>query len=244
MLSSQPVRTIVVSVIAVSLLMARTAQAESVVNPSFDAVSISVGDYAYQSETSGYFESFNPTYFTSDPQEQNFIERNMGVPFGWIFNGATGLTTDGSSLNPPTIPDGGQAAFIQFGSGSTISQTIDLLASPYYTLSFLLGGRQATTNRYMGQLPNGNQTVNVQISDGADVVLNQNVATHTGSPITQIQFSFAILNPGAYTVTFSGTEAGNSTAFLDDVLILTPEPSTIALFLMAGGLLCALRRKV
>src|SRR5262249_21694692 len=76
----------------------------------------------------------------------------------WTFVGGAGITGNGSGFtsgNPPA-PEGGQVAFLQVGSGSTISQTLSgFQAGVSYTVTFYAAQR--------GNFNNGGQDFDVYL---------------------------------------------------------------------------------
>lgn len=191
------------------------------VNGSFEAVAITTGTgYAYQ------------TIPAAAPQ-QDF---NGAPGFGWTLAEGSGLSSNGSAFNPPTITAGTQALFLQ-GSTSA-SQSLNFAAGSY-VLNFTIGGRQNDG------CCDGNQWVRVTVSNGSGTVLSQLVSTASYSPFAPQSLAFST-GAGAYTVTFAGLAERDSTAFVDAVSIASvPEPAATASLVAGLGLagLVARRRK-
>jgi len=235
-------------------LAVATAFAESVItNPTFDLVAVTGGavtpdpvpattptaNYAYQVYSGSAFDGLNSLYTSyvypnpTTLPEQDF---NASAGIGWNFGVGTGLVQNGSAFGNPTIPTPAdantpQAAFIQVEGA--LSQTVNLVVSPYYSLSFLLAAR-----------PGQNQILDITIT-GPGNSFSTSVSSAGLNSFTLETFAIGpVTTAGSYTLTFTGTASTDNTAFIDDVGLATPEPGTIGLFLMAGALLCLVRRKV
>jgi hypothetical protein len=141
----------------------------------------------------------------------------------WSFTASAGIAANGSAFQPPTTPQGTQAALLQ--STSTISQSVPgFVAGQGYTVVFSAVQR-----------PGNSQTVEVLV-DGvvkATVTPGSSWAT-AATPI----FTTAT---GAHDVAFRSIVSGDQTAFVDDVRILKATAASIpgasfeAPALAAGG---------
>ena len=185
------------------LTVTNNASAIVIINSDFEAVD--VNGYAYQGPggCSGY-----PC--------QDF---NGSAGFGWTLTGGTGLTDPNTAFNPP--PFTGQAAFIQGGGSSTISQLLSgFTAGATYELSFDLG------SRFANGCCTGNQTIEALIdSTSIGVWSLQSFTSFT----TQFQI-FDAASTGSHTLMFRGLSNLDATAFIDNVAIShVPEPVTLAL---------------
>ena len=157
------------------------------------------GGFATPSVGSGRF-LYNPSTGNGNP---------------WTFGGSSGVSGNGSGFTSgnPSAPDGdGQVAFLQGGSGSTISQSINFGTTGTYNLNFQSAQRGNDSSK---------QDFLVQILDANGTV----VATKTFKPgstsYEMDSMSFTIATAGVYTIQFVGvdTATGDNTAFIDGVTL-------------------------
>jgi hypothetical protein len=128
---------------------------------------------------------------------------SYGAGSGWIFVGASGITTDRSGFTgSQSAPEGAQVAFIQdIGS---FSQSIDGFVSGSYTLTF-----DAAQRSNFG----GRQDFAVRLDD---VVVG--VFEPVGYRYREMRASF-VASAGTHTLEFVGldTVGGDNTAFIDKI---------------------------
>jgi hypothetical protein len=202
--------------LAVAMGIAPMMMGNIIVDSSFENVTITTGaGYAYQSP---------------QPLAPN-QDLNSAGPWQYVNGAGNGLAQFGSPFNVPVGLDGITAAFLQDAGGS-ISQSV-VLGGGAHTLTFLLGGRAGEG------CCDGNQTVNVLL--GADVI--GTFSTNSFAPFTLQTVNFDVSTPGATTLSFVGTSAGDHTAFIDNVsLTEVPEPAAIGLISFGLGAMLYLRR--
>ena len=159
-----------------------------------DQVALSVGNGAQN----GGFESPNvgtgPGAFRYDP---------TGTP--WTYTGLAGVAGNGSAFtsgNPPA-PGGTQVGLIQ--ANGQISQSINLVAGVY------------TVNFAAAQRASNSQTIEV-LFDGTPIAFT----TPTGTSYTNYTTNDFVATTGANTLTFKGLSGGDNTAFIDQVVLSTP----------------------
>lgn len=150
---------------------------------------------------------------------------------GWTYVGQTGIINGSPTAfnTPSAAPDGSQVAFLQYGSTSSISQSVTL-AGGTYQLSFFSAGRNS-------QSYTGNTIFDAFLGPATLGTFT----TATGDSYTQHTATFTVAG-GTYDFGFRYDPAqvtrngsGDNTAFLDAVQIAsttttTPEPSSLALF--------------
>jgi hypothetical protein len=127
---------------------------------------------------------------------------------GWTFSPSSGVAGNGSGFTAgnPNAPQGTQVGFLQ-GTGS-VSQQVTLTAGTYQ-LTF----RAAQRGNFQ---PVGPQTVRAQL---AEVAGSAQTFVPTGTDYQVFGATFTVGTAGTYTVVLDGLTAGDSTAFLDDVLL-------------------------
>jgi PKD repeat protein len=137
-----------------------------------------------------------------------FVYRPATVPGSqdWTFTGNAGVTGNNSGFTAqnPSAPEGGQVAFVQTNDG-VISQSLSFPQTGSYTLTLMAAQR--------GNWNQGSQTVQVYL----DNVLIGSVAPN-GTTYQSFSIPFTATQ-GAHTLSFRGTTAADSTAFLDKIQI-------------------------
>jgi len=143
-----------------------------------------------------------------------------GTPQGqpWSFGGLSGVAVSAGGGFGVSGPTTGPYAFLQAvpsqGSGSygSISQTVTFSAAGSYELDYMVAGRLAAGNF------GGAANYVVTISEG---LLSAPDATKDGQPFTARTYTFTVLAPGSYTLTFANTGAatgeGDATVLIDNV---------------------------
>jgi RHS repeat-associated protein len=129
----------------------------------------------------------------------------------WTFGGGTGISANGSGFTSgnPGAPQGGQVAFIQFGSDDVFSQSLSgFQAGVSYTVSFSAAQR--------GNSSNGGQDFDVYLDStllGTFRPASTSYSTLSTNPFTT--------TAGTHTLKFVGRDSagGNNTAFIDAVQI-------------------------
>ncbi|MEK7954169.1 beta strand repeat-containing protein [Luteolibacter soli] len=136
-----------------------------------------------------------------------------GSTGGWTFGGVagngSGLVTNGSAFNNPTVPEGNQAAFIQ--STGAISQTFSgFTPGTTYTISYLAAQR-----------PGNQQTWDVKLDN---TILQSNSGGGSSFGIRTNTFT---ATASFHTLSFVGTNTagGDNTIFIDNVQILVASPA-------------------
>ena len=150
----------------------------------------------------------------------------------WTFVGNAGLINGFTGFNTPgAAPQGNQVAFLQTMDASQISQTITLLASGAYQLSYTVAGR----NNF--GCCQGNTVYDVLLG-GTQIA----TGTTSSTMAYTAQTATFTATAGTYTLAFTldaTTPANDNTAFFDAVSI-TPVGSTVpepgAVLLLATGL--------
>ena len=136
----------------------------------------------------------------------------------WTFSGGAGVAGNGSGFTSgnPDAPQGTQVAFLQSSTGS-ISQSLDFEVPGSYVVSFQAAQRG---NYQVG----GNQTIEVLL-DGTVV----GTITPSGTSYATYSTEPFAVTAGDHTLTFEGTNSGESTAFLDGIAVVgadDPNPYT------------------
>jgi hypothetical protein len=136
-----------------------------------------------------------------------------GATAGWVFSGGagngSGLVTNGSAFNNPTVPEGNQAAFLQ--SYGTISQIFaGFTPGTVYTVSYL-----------SAQRPGNQQTWDVKI-DNTTIQSNSGGGSSFG-----IRTATFTATAAYHALSFVGTNTagGDNTVFIDNVQILIASPA-------------------
>ena len=124
---------------------------------------------------------------------------------GWTFSAKSGIQANGSTWGAAPAPAGTQTAFIQMTG--TISQTLSLNAG-IHTLSFQAARRSCCASPYV-------QPVKVTI-DGIQI---GSLVSPASTSFTAFSIQFSVAASGAHTLTFSGTDPGNKTTFIDAVTL-------------------------
>lgn len=191
----------------------------TVVNGDFEAVAVTTAlGYAYQSD---------PPATDSVPNQD--LNNTPGI--GWTFAKGAGLTQAATNFNPPPFgtENGTNVAFIQGGTGSTISQSFTGFADgDAFTLSFLLGSRFGGNS-----CCTGNQTIEV-LFDGSVIA---SFALTDSTPFAARSVSGIASGTGPHTLLFRGAStSGDQTAFIDNVSITTAVPAPAAPGLVLLGL--------
>jgi Bacterial Ig-like domain (group 3) len=142
------------------------------------------------------------------PQQANGSFTYSPVGSSWTFQGAAGLSGNGSGFtsgNPPA-PQGSQVAFVQL-TNSSISQALYFPAGNYI-ISFSAAQRQ--------NFNASSQTIEVEV-DGTVVGTIMPTSTSYASYATP---SFSVL-AGTHTIAFVGLNpnGGDNTAFIDNIII-------------------------
>ena len=132
---------------------------------------------------------------------------------GWIFGGSagngSGLVTNGSAFNNPTVPEGNQAAFIQ--ANGVLSQTFSgFTPGTTYTISYLSAQRPG--NQQTWDLKLDNTILQSNSGGGSSFGIRTNTFTATAA---------------FHTISFAGTNTagGDNTVFIDNVQILIASPA-------------------
>jgi RHS repeat-associated protein len=151
-------------------------------NPGFEAPALGAGNFQY-SPTGG----------------------------SWTFGGGTGISANGSGFTSgnPGAPQGGQVAFIQFGSDDVFYQSLSgFQAGVTYTVSFFAAQR--------GNSSNGGQDFDVYLD--STLLGTFRPASTSYSALSTAPFT---TTAGTHTLRFLGRDSagGNNTAFIDAVQI-------------------------
>ncbi|RYD67244.1 MAG: DUF642 domain-containing protein, partial [Verrucomicrobiaceae bacterium] len=132
---------------------------------------------------------------------------------GWTFGGGagngSGIVTNGSAFNNPTVPEGNQAAFIQ--SNGVLSQTFSgFTPGTTYTISYL-----------SAQRPGNQQTWDLKLDN---TILQSNSG---GGSSFSIRINNFTATAAFHTIAFVGTNTagGDNTVFIDNVQILIASPA-------------------
>ena len=130
---------------------------------------------------------------------------------GWGLDGGTGLATNNSPWYSPNALDGFQGAYIQGGNGTGtgISQTVNVVTAGLYNISFLGVGRA-------GNGPNG---IIVQV-DGSTALSLSEAAFNNGAWQSYLT-SGLNLTAGSHTISFIGNNVlgGDRSTVIDKVQI-------------------------
>jgi hypothetical protein len=125
---------------------------------------------------------------------------------GWAFSASSGVAANGSGFTAgnPAAPQGDQVAFLQ--NAGSLTQAVSVAAGSY-AVSF----RAAQRGNFN---PGGNQTVRVMV-DGAVV----GTLTPSGTGYEFYETAAFALAAGTRTLRLEGLGSGDSTAFVDDILL-------------------------
>jgi hypothetical protein len=125
------------------------------------------------------------------------------MTYGWTFNSGAGVQANGSAFGAPSAPDGGtQTAFLQ-STGSVI-QSVAFNAGTF-NISFYAAQRTC----------GGAQAIAVYV----DSTLVGSFNSIPSSFTLLTTSNFAVVTTGTHTITIEGLNAGDNTAFTDDVQI-------------------------
>jgi RHS repeat-associated protein len=129
----------------------------------------------------------------------------------WTFGGGTGISANGSGFTSgnPGAPEGGQVAFIQFGSNDVFFQTLSgFQTGVNYTVSFFAAQR--------GNSSNGGQDFDVYLD--STLLGTFRPASTSYSALSTAPFT---TTAGTHTLRFVGRDSagGDNTAFIDAVQI-------------------------
>ncbi len=166
----------------------------------------------------------NPSFEVGNPGYHG------GLYDGWTFSGNSGIDHTGGAFGG-TAEDGNQFAFLQMVS--SISQTFTLASSSSVSADFWESVRTSW----------GNQSQVIAVSlDGTQVGLFPAASL---TSMTQETTNPLVLSAGPHTLTFTGTggTGGDTTAFIDNVNLVTPLPSALLLFAPGLAGLAAIRRR-
>jgi uncharacterized repeat protein (TIGR03803 family) len=138
-----------------------------------------------------------------------------GTPQGqpWSFVGNSGVAVNARGGFEVTPPATGPYAFLQTGAKGGISQTVTFSAAGSYELDYMVAGRTA------GENYGGAANYVATITEG---VLFAPDTTKDGQPFTARTYTFTVLAPGSYTLTFANTGAAttgeaDATVLIDNV---------------------------
>jgi len=128
----------------------------------------------------------------------------------WTFAGKSGLAGNGSGFtdNNPSAPQGSQVAFLQ-GASAVVSQSLNFAASGTYNLVISIASRG-------GQWNVAQQVVSVYLDGNQAGTFAPN---STSYQTYSVAFSAAA---GTHVLSFRGTVDADSTALIDDVVIIGP----------------------
>jgi V8-like Glu-specific endopeptidase len=139
-----------------------------------------------------------------------------GVPFSagvqpWTFTTTTGIAANGSAFTATTgpAPDGSQVFFVQETGSMATPLTIDATDNRWEVRAQV--AERATSQH------NGDQTVSVRI-DGVQVGLLK-PATAGSTKFGWVSTGLFSMTAGAHTLSLVGLNTGDSTLFLDDVIV-------------------------
>ncbi len=205
---------------AAMLLAARPAMAEALLN--------------------GGFES--PPIVSVPGNLGSYVYINGDAGF-WTFLGGAGLINGNTATpwfggSPPQGFGGSQYAFLQ--NSSSLQQSFIAQSSGLLTLSWLEAARPVISSSA------GNQNYTVHL----DGTLLGSFSTVSGQAFTARSAAIVPVSAGiAYTLTFTGTAAGDNTAFIDNISGTiapapgVPEPAAWAMLLGGFGLVGAIARR-
>jgi hypothetical protein len=124
---------------------------------------------------------------------------------GWAFSPTSGVAANGSGFTGgnPNAPQGDQVAFLQ--DRGSVGQAVSL-APGTYTLTF----RAAQRGNFQ---PGGPQTVRASLAG------TTRTFTPAGTDYQAFTGTFTVTAAGTYTLLLDGLAGGDSTAFVDDILL-------------------------
>jgi hypothetical protein len=156
----------------------------------------------------------NPSFET--PALNGGYQYNPNPPgVGWSFSGLSGIQSNGSAWGAAAAPDGVQTAFVQ--ANSSISQTLSL-SSGNYNLTFKAARRACCVSPFV-------QPIKVTL-DGVQIGSLISPATTSFSAFS---ISFSVGSSGAHTLSFTGTDPGDKTTFIDSVALGAPGAPSVTL---------------
>jgi len=135
---------------------------------------------------------------------------------GWAFTGTAGVVANGNTtLNPPTAPDGTNAAYITGAGG--FSQTVNIPASEYVDINFNAAytGSGDTFNVYLDNTLLGSFTPNTSTLFHRDFTTTYD----DFAGLVDIHTNDLLIAAGNHTIKVVGT--GSGTSFIDQVHVGT-----------------------
>ena len=202
---------------------------------NLQAVAIAGGTQASPVAGGVYTILTTPTLQNGSFEKPKLVQGGLRTnPLGavWVFTGAAGIESNGSSLGAASAPDGTQTAFLQ--GSSSVSATAGSPGAISQVLSFTRAGAFSVTfqaARRLGQV----QPLKLTL-DGVQVGPLLTPPGNSFSTLTSA--SFAISTPGRHTLALTATNtSSNLTTFVDQVKLTAsalPLPPT-ALTAKAGG---------
>ncbi|MFO0956219.1 MAG: DUF642 domain-containing protein [Isosphaeraceae bacterium] len=143
----------------------------------------------------------------------------------WGFTGSAGVTSNGTALTSgnPGAPEGSQAAFLQYGTGSAMTQVVPAWPAGTYQITF----RAAQRANFQAAA----QDLRVLVDGQSVGIFRPTGAAYAG--YATVPFTVVA---GSHQVTFQalGTAGGDNTAFIDSIALQQASSDATPTFADAG----------